>query len=621
MRARRPFGFVLAGIGLAVFLAGQERPVPPNWAAPLYWAAGDTAKSPDRDERRDGLEGIAAKAVTATSTSPVPLIAITPCRLVDTRDGSRPPGYGPPALAASVPRSFTLTGQCGIAGDALAVSLNVTVVSPQGLGYILIYPQGEGQPVVSTLNYTAGVTVANAAIVPLGGGNGGITVAAAVSGTELLIDTNGYYAPAGAGYENTFLGAGAGNFTMTGGDNSGFGNGALLSNTGGTFNTAMGAGSLTYNTVGGYNTATGAFALYQNDGGNQNTAIGAQALMSNTSGSFNTASGFQALFANTLGNSNTAAGNIALFNNTTGSANTATGAGALFNNTVGTENSSFGFNTLVNNTAGSYNTASGSGALQENTLGDFNTATGGYALFHNTGGYNNAAHGFEALAANTSGWYNTAIGYDALYMNTSGYLNTAIGSQALYDNTTGIYNIALGSGAGSFLESGDNNIYIGNGGQTTESGTVRIGSFGTHQRVFLSGVLGVTGAGVLMQIYPDGQIGSVSSSARYKDDIRDMADASSRLMKLRPVTFRYKGQTTDAAQFGLIAEEVEDVLPELVVRNADGEVEAVQYHEMPAMLLNELQKQQRVIEELQRRLATLESGQCAAEEIPVSAPE
>ncbi len=615
----RMAAFVLGGVGFAVFLAGQERPVPPNWAAPLYWAAGDAARSPGRDEGRDGREGIAAKAVTASSTSPVPLIAITPCRIVDTRDGTRPPGYGPPALTAGAPRSFTLTGQCGIAGDALAVSLNVTVVSPQGLGYILIYPQGEGQPVVSTLNYTAGVTVANAAIVPLGGG--GITVAAAVSGTELLIDTNGYYAPAGAGYENTFVGAGAGNFTMTGGDNSGFGNGALLSNTSGTFNSAFGAGALGFNTTGEHNTATGAFALYSNAGGNQNTAMGSMALINNTDGSFNTASGYHALYGNTLGNTNTAVGNEALSANSTGSANTAAGSGALFNNTVGTENTSLGFGTMVNNTAGSYNTASGTNALERNTTGDFNTASGGYAMYQNTVGYNNAAHGFEALTANTGGWYNTASGYDALYANTNGYLNTAVGSQTLYGNTTGTYNIALGSGAGSFLTSGDNNIYIGNGGTATESGTVRIGTFNTHTRVFMSGVLGVTGAGVLMQVYPDGQIGSVSSSARYKDEIRDMAEASSALMKLRPVTFRFKGQTDSARQFGLVAEEVEDVLPELVVRNADGEVEAVQYHEMPAMLLNELQKQQRVIQELQRRLAALESGQCVPEEVPLSAPE
>jgi hypothetical protein len=609
MRARNVVAFVLIGGVLAGRGAAEERPVP-NWAAPLYWSPGETAKSPERDAGAgDQRAGIAAK----NSTSPVPLIAITPCRIVDTREATRPPGYGPPALVAGAPRNFMLTGQCGIAGDAVAVSLNITVVSPQGLGYVLIYPQGEAQPVVSTLNYTLGVTVANAAIVPLGGGNGGITVAAAVSGTELLIDTNGYYAPAGAGYENTFLGLAAGNFTMSGGDNSGFGNGALSSNTTGGFNTAMGAGALGFNADGFGNTASGAFALYQNAGGNQNTAIGSQALTSNTYGQFNTASGYQALYSNSLGNTNTATGNTALFSNTTGSANTATGAGALFDNTAGTENTALGFGALTNNAVGSFNTASGSNALEANK-GDFNTANGAYAMYSNVDGYNNTAVGFEALDFNTGGWYNTAIGTDALQVNTNGYLNTAVGSQTLLGSTNGTYNIALGSGAGASLSSGDNNIYIGNSGTATESGTVRIGTFGTHQRLFVSGVLGVTGVGVAVQIYPDGQLGTVSSSARYKDDIRDMADASSRLMKLRPVTFRYKGQATDAAQFGLVAEEVEDVLPELVVRNAAGEVEAVQYHEMPAMLLNELQKQQRVIEDLQKRLAVLEAGGCVAED-------
>ena len=615
MRARSVVAFALICVVVAGPLAAQERPVP-NWAAPLYWSPGDAARSPDRD--RDAETGVEPAGVsTKSARSPVPLIAITPCRIVDTRDAGKPPGYGPPALVAGVPRSFTLTGQCGIAPDAVAVSLNVTVVSPQGLGYVLLYPQGESQPVVSTLNFTAGVTVANAAIVPLG--SGGITVAAAVSGTELLIDTNGYYAPAGAGYENTFLGLAAGNFTMSGGDNSGFGNGALSQNTSGTFNTAMGAGALSSNTDGSGNTASGAFALYLNAGGNENTAIGGQALMNNISGQFNTASGYQALFANTTGSSNTATGDRALQANSTGVANTATGNGALYDNTFGTENTAIGFGALTNNAVGSYNTASGSNALQANKA-DFNTATGGYSLYFNVDGYNNTATGFEALEFNTGGWYNTAIGTDSLQVNSNGYLNTAVGSQTLLSSTTGVYNIALGSGAGSNLTSGDNNIYIGNAGTATESGTVRIGSFGTHQRLFVSGVLGVTGIGVAVQIYPDGQLGTVSSSARYKDDIRDMADASARLMKLRPVTFRYKGQTTDAAQFGLVAEEVEDVLPELVVRNAAGEVESVQYHEMPAMLLNELQKQQRVIEDLQKRLAALEAGGCVAEEIPMVRP-
>lgn len=150
-----------------------------NWPTPLYWSpAGALEARP--------------KSTTAVPTAAMPFVGITPCRLVDTRNASFPPGYGPPSLSAGVPRDFTLVGQCGIAAGAQAVSLNITVVGPTGLGYVLLYPQGSSQPVVSTLNFTAGVTVANAAIVPLGP-TGAITVAAAVSGTDLLIDTNGMF--------------------------------------------------------------------------------------------------------------------------------------------------------------------------------------------------------------------------------------------------------------------------------------------------------------------------------------------------------------------------------------------------------------------------------------------
>ena len=564
-----------------------------NWAAPLYWSPGEAVQTPSET---DGAT-VRAKATPALTTSPVPFIGITPCRIVDTRDATKPPGYGPPQLSAGGPRTFVLAGQCGIASGARAVSLNITVVSPAGLGYVLLYPDGGSQPVVSTLNFTAGQTVANAAIVPLGN-SGGITVAAALSNTELLIDTNGYYAAAGVGTANTFLGNDAGNFTMTGEENSAFGIGALFSNTSGNFNSAMGASALGSNTIGEGNTASGAFALSSNASGNGNTAVGSFALVTNFDGSFNSASGFHALFSNTSGSSNTATGYEALFSNTTGVDNTATGAGALVDNTGGFENTGLGFNSLNSNSIGLYNTATGSGALQSNTSGNFNTATGAYALYRSTTADDNTATGFEALNFNDTGMYNTAVGYQALHANTTGEFNVAFGSQALYDNTTGSSNIALGTGAGNSHLSGDNNIYIGNIGNLfpNESNAVRIGTLGLQQRVYIPGILGVTGTGIAMQIYPDGQLGTISSSARYKDEVRDMADASSAMMKLRPVTYRFKGQTDGGRQFGLVAEEVEEVLPELVVRNAAGEVEAVSYHEMPAMLLNELQKQQRTIE-------------------------
>ncbi len=565
---RRTCVLVLVGGMLGGGVLAQERPVV-NWAAPLYWSPGQATSSPAEStgDEQERIPGILAKA--SVPTSPVPLIGITPCRIADTRDGTRPPGYGPPPLTAGVPRSFTLIGVCGIADAAQAVSLNITVVNPQGLGYVLIYPQGSSQPVVSTLNFTAGVTVANAAIVPLGAG-GGITVAAAVSGTDLLIDVNGYYAAAGVGASNTFLGLSAGNFTMSGDGNTAVGTNALANNTTGSSNVASGVGALYSNTEGYWNSAAGASALSSNTTGIGNTASGAFALSSNTIGSYNTASGLSALEFNT-GSSNTATGVAALYNNGDGSKNTATGTNTLFGNTTGVSN----------------------------------TAVGDNALYSNDIGIKNVAIGSNSLLSKAGGGYNTALGESALLNLTGGNFNTAIGVNA-----------------GANLVTGDDNVYFYNQGVASESYTIRIGNPALQNRAFLAGVRGVaTGVADAIPVVIDssGQLGTISSSARFKEDITDMADASSGLLKLRPVTFHYKGQHGSPRQFGLVAEEVDEVLPELVVRGSAGEVETVLYHEMPAMLVNELQKQQKRNEEqdeeicaLRARLAELEATLRAA---------
>ena len=523
-----------------------------NWPAPLFWSAAKAERATAGDDRRARAEANGKAAAVSLSTSPLPLIGITPCRLVDTRDASMPPGYGPPELSAGVPRSFTLAGECGIANGAQAVSLNITVVSPTGIGYVLIYPQGSAQPVVSTLNYTAGETLANAAIVPLGNG-GGITVASAIADTELLIDVNGYFAAAGVGADNTFLGINSGNFTMTGEGNS---------------------------------------------------AYGRNTLANNTSGFENTASGASALYSNTIGAANTANGATALYSNTTGEWNTASGDGALYGNTIGIGNAALGYQTLFSNTEGNYNTATGSFALASNTTGSQNVASGLNALNHNTTGANNTALGWDALFLNTTAGSNTAVGDSALIVNTTGFGNTALGEGALGGNVTGSTNIGVGFQAGVLNLSGDSNIYIGNGGADIESLTIRIGDT-IHARAFLAAVRGVgttLNDAIPVVIDSAGQLGTSSSSRRFKEGIADMADASSGLMKLRPVSFCYKGQSGERRQFGLIAEEVEDVLPDLVVHDAAGNVETVLYQEMPAMLLNELQKQQRTIEAQARAL-------------------
>jgi len=241
-----------------------------------------------------------------------------------------------------------------------------------------------------------------------------------------------------------------------------------------------------------------------------------------------------------------------------------------------------------------FNTATGKDALKSNTLGELNTATGGNALFNNT-----------------EGILNTGTGNDALFSNTTGEQNTAMGRRALFSNTTGDNNTALGHNAGANV-TGSNNIHIGNAGDSADTALIRIGTVGTQTRTFIAGIFGaqVIGRDMPVEVNSDGQLGTAISSRRVKDDIRDMDGASEGLGKLRPVTFRYKAEPASGSrplEYGLIAEEVAEIYPELVVRDTDGQPAGVRYHVLPAMLLNELQRQQRLIDAQQRELDALRS--------------
>jgi hypothetical protein len=301
------------------------------------------------------------------------------------------------------------------------------------------------------------------------------------------------------------------------------------------------------------------------------------------------------------------AGNFAM----TGNKNSALGARALQNNADGYENTAAGADALRDNASGVGNSAFGAGALVNNSSGDLNVAVGAGALGSNLDGFGNAAVGTIALALNAGGNDNVAIGYNALYKNFSGSGNTAIGGSALWQHVTGQNNIAIGKLAGVSLTAGDNNIVIGNSGTVGDSGTIRIGNGTDHLRAYIAGVRGVTtGSANAIPVLIDssGQLGTVSSSRRYKDDVVDMDAASSSLMQLRPVTFHYKSDRDPAGrtlQYGLIAEEVAEVNPGLVARSADGQIETVMYQFLPPMLLNEFQKQQRTIAAQARELAEL----------------
>jgi hypothetical protein len=349
-------------------------------------------------------------------------------------------------------------------------------------------------------------------------------------------------------------------------------------------------GSNAISNPGGGDLFVGPGAGSQNNPGLNNTYIGTYAGSSNFNAQFNTFSGTEAGRANITGSYNTFSGSFAGFRNVSTSNNTFSGASAGFYNTTSN-------NTFTGSFAG-YNNISGAG----------NTFTGDYVGYSNTTGQGNAYEGHAAGYAN------------------SGSNNSFFGQNAGGSILNGSGNIFLGSSAGSSLLLGDNDIYIGNQGPSSqnESSTIRIGDSSTQTSAYIAGIYGSTSSsGVPVYINSNGQLGAQTSSRRFKEQIRDMGDTSSALLKLRPVTFLYKpeydkGQRT--LQYGLIAEEVAEVYPDLVGYEPDGKPYTVKYQYLTSMLLNEVQKQYRRAEdeaevikfqeqkigELEQRLSRLE---------------
>jgi len=331
---------------------------------------------------------------------------------------------------------------------------------------------------------------------------------------------------------------------------------------------------------------------------NSNTVQGNDALISLTTGILNTAIGEDALYSDTNGGENTAIGAFALQNND-GFFNTATGAESLNANTTGINNTANGYQALTSNTTGYGNTGIGMLAFYRNTTGSLNVGLGFDALYTNAGGSNNTATGAYALYGNEIGNLNTAAGFQALYYN-KGDSNTAVGANALLRNKGGTNNIALGSSAGTNLTTGSNNIDIGNGGVTHEANTIRIGTAGNQTNAYIAGISGATvPTGVPVIVDTDGHLGTTTSSERFKEGIKPMDKASEAILALKPVTFRYK-HDLDAEgipQFGLVAEEVEKVNPDLVARDEQGKPYTVRYEAVNTMLLNEFIKAHHKIEE------------------------
>lgn len=394
---------------------------------------------------------------------------------------------------------------------------------------------------------------------------------------------------------NSACGSDALVFPQAPGANSAFGYYALNSNGTGTLNTALGANALEYNSEGTQNTATGAFALFSNTLGGANTAIGYRALYSNVMGIQNTAVGMFALSASQNQGSNTALGYQALSANVSGSSNTAVGSSALAGNQAGEQNTAVGWVSLEG-VVGSYNTAIGALAASEG-VGDNNTAVGAATALgtDTTGGSNNSVFGAQAGVQNGSN--NVLLGYEA-------GLDSAMNAVWV----VGSNNIGVGALAGSSWNTGSNNIAIGNAGASGESGIIRIGTTKVQTAAYVAGITDSHLFGRLVVISDNGQLGVLGSSERFKTDIAPMGSNTAKIDELRPVTFRLKTDPHGPIQYGLIAEEVAKVYPELVTRDAQGKIDGVRYEELGPMLLNEVQRQAGEIRDLKKLVVEMRAG-------------
>ena len=379
--------------------------------------------------------------------------------------------------------------------------------------------------------------------------------------------------------------------------------------------------ALNISTTGQQNTAHGWHALSANTTGTDNTANGSYSLSSNMTGWSNTAVGAYSLQNNTTGSYNNALGDSALYRNTTGSYNVAMGTGALVDNTTGWGNSGFGADALSANTTGMENTGIGDATLENNTTGSGNVAVGAVALAYKTGAsYQlqgaNTAVGYRALCYTGAEWGtgvggdgNTAVGDRAMLYNVDGSFNCAFGLLALStDNgeSDSSANTAIGNRAGYGLRTGIGNVYVGEQEMARDPGE----SYHTYiHNINTTSVSGGFADTVTIDLNT-GLLGHLTSSRRHKEDIKSMNDASETLYRLKPVTYRYKKEIDrdQALDYGLIAEEVAEIDPNLAIRNAKGEIETVRYSAINVMLLNEFLKEHRAFVDEQAKVKKLEAG-------------
>ena len=545
-----PASLVVLALFAASFLLAERvsEDVPiSNWAAPPYWVM------PSAHHRAAEQKGVEAVAIANPSLA---FHAVTPCRIADTRGFGFTGPYGPPSLTANTVRSFAVTSpgtSCGIPSGVAAVSFNFAATSLTANGNLIVYPQGAAQPSVSSLNWTPSeVAISNAAVIPLGSDSISVVVNGPNGSTaDLIIDVNGYYA---ADPVVSSLNGSSGAVTLVGGSD--------VTVTPGSGTVTIGVDSTQANTP--------------------NTVV-----RRGSTGEF-------------------AAGAITATDLDLGGGGRILQGGSLYLHSSGdTTNTFLGFVSGNSSVTGSRNTGVGNSALSAIAGGSDNVALGFDALNSTTAGQSNVAVGVHSLSGLPSN-NNTAVGHLAC-ASCTGSANTAIGYTALAANMGGNNNIAIGAGAGFGVSTGSNGIYIGSSG-STESNTIRIGS--TQTATYVAGISGATTAsGVPVLVNSSGQLGTTTSSARFKEDVRDVGSESDGLYRLRPVAFRYKAELDSEGieQFGLIAEEVEKVYPGLVTCGEDGQPQAVRYHFLVPMLLNEAQKDRRELDRSRAKIADLES--------------
>ena len=334
----------------------------------------------------------------------------------------------------------------------------------------------------------------------------------------------------------------------------------------------------------GFTTAEGCKALNSLTTGAGNTGVGWYSLFLDTSGNYNTGVGGGTLALNNA-DSNTAVGTAAMLLNTSGGNNTAVGTDALLHNDDGFFNTAVGDHALFNNTTGDQNTALGQGALSANIDGNHNTATGQFAMLNNDHGTENVANGYQALPQNTGGAFNVAVGNNTLFHNTTGGDNTAIGDSAGFNQDTGSGNVYIGDGM-SGVAGETNHTYIRN-----------------IQNTIISG----GGTDYVTINLATGLLGHLTSARRYKENIQPMDKASEALYQLKPVTYRFKKEIdpSQSVEYGLVAEEVAQVDPNLAIHDGKGQIESVRYMAINVMLLNEFLKEHRKNEEQQRQIEVL----------------